>query len=239
MTQSKNDLIRQVAQEREPVRTVQLTRADWLETALNLFKTEGIEAVRITRMAQLRGVTRGSFYWHFKDREDLERALVSYWRQKNVRSVLHALDHAQALDDGILALFSAWLSPQRFEPGLDLAMRDWARRSEPVSQAVNEADEQCMDVIAAFYERNGFEQIDARARARTVYTCQIGYYVVTGLDEPMATRLQYLETLYFIMTGQTLDPAKADRFRAEHISSHNARGAFTCRTTIKRTCAPT
>lgn len=212
-----NDLIKQVAREGEALRTVQLTRADWLKTALDLFKTEGIEAVRITRMAQMRGVTRGSFYWHFRHRQDLQDALVSYWRQKNVESVLHALDDVASLDDGILSLFSAWLSPDRFEPGLDLAMRDWARRSEPVSQAVNKADEQCMNVMAAFFERHGFGRTDARARARTIYACQIGYYVVTGLDEPLAIRLQYLEPIYMIMTGKTLDPAKADQFRADHI----------------------
>jgi len=214
--QSK-DLIKQVAQEGEMPRTMQLSRADWLSTALDIFKTEGIEAVRITRMAEALGVTRGSFYWHFKHREDLQNALLSFWRQKNVQSVLHALDHADSLDDGILSLFSAWLSPDSFEPGLDLAMRDWARRSQLASQAVNEADEQCMDVIARFYERHGFLQIEARARARTVYACQIGYYVVTGLDEPMSVRLRYLEPIYSIMTGQTLDPAKAERFRADHI----------------------
>lgn len=211
------DLIRQVAEEGGAGRTAQLTRADWLETALGLFKAEGIEAVRITRMAQERNVTRGSFYWHFKNRQDLEKALVSYWHQKNVQSVLHALNDDQALDEGILSLFSAWLNPDRFEPGLDGAMRDWARRSKAVNQAVYEADEQCMDVIARFFERHGFEKVEARARARTIYACQIGYYVVTGLDEPMATRLQYLEAIYGIMTGKTLDSAKADQFRAEHI----------------------
>lgn len=215
--QANNDLIRQVAQEGEGPRTAQLTRADWLKTALDLFKTEGIEAVRVTRMAQARGVTRGSFYWHFKRREDLQNALVSYWRQKNVQSVLTALDDAQSLDDGILSLFSAWLDPDRFEPGLDMAMRDWARRSESASQAVNEADEQCMNAIAQFYERHGFVKTDARARARTIYACQIGYYVVTGLDEPMPVRLQYLEAIYLIMTGRPLDPVKADQFRADHI----------------------
>lgn len=211
------DLIQRVAQEGEATRTPQLSRADWLAAALEIFKTEGIEAVRITRLADVLGVTRGSFYWHFKHRDDLHRALLSYWRQKNVHSVLHALDDVDALDDGVLSLFSAWLDPDKFEPGLDLAMRDWARRSSLAAQAVNEADEQCMDGIARFYEKHGFDAIDARARARTIYTCQIGYYVVNGLNEGMAVRLQYLEPIYSIMTGKTLDPAKADAFRAKHI----------------------
>ncbi|MFT0850032.1 TetR family transcriptional regulator [Achromobacter sp. F4_2707] len=211
------DLIEQVAQEGEAARVAQLSRADWLAVALELFKTEGIEAVRVTRMAEALGVTRGSFYWHFKHREDLQNALIVFWQKKNVQSVLQALDENHALDDGILSLFSAWLNPDRFEPGLDLAMRDWARRSPKANDAVNEADTLCMDAIAAFYERHGFEPVEARARARTIYACQIGYYVVTGLHEPMAIRLRYLESIYAIMTGQALAPEKAERFRAAHI----------------------
>ncbi|NLC36843.1 MAG: TetR/AcrR family transcriptional regulator [Alcaligenaceae bacterium] len=219
---TSKDLIHKVAQEGEAVRTAQLSRADWLKAALDIFKTEGIEAVRITRLADVLGVTRGSFYWHFKHREDLQSALLSYWQHKNVHSLLHALDDVQSLDDGILSLFSAWLSPEQFEPGLDLAMRDWARRSEAASQAVNDADERCIDAISNFYQSHGFQETDARARARTVYTCQIGYYVVTGLNEPMSVRLSYLEPLYAIMTGRTLDPAKAEEFRVRHVPGYGA-----------------
>lgn len=221
---TNKDLIQKVAQEGETTRTVQLSRADWLEAALGIFKTEGIEAVRITRLADALGVTRGSFYWHFKQREDLQNALLSYWQHKNVHSVLHALEDAQSLDDGLLALFSAWLDPEKFEPGLDLAMRDWARRSKSANQAVNDADERCMDVISSFYQRHGFTETDARARARTVYTCQIGYYVVTGLNEPMSVRLRYLEPLYAIMTGRSLDPEKAEEFRFRHIPGYQKQG---------------
>ncbi len=65
----------------------QLQRFDWLQRALTVFVSEGIDAVRITRLADDLGVTRGSFYWHFENREDLIDALVSYWKDKNTAAI--------------------------------------------------------------------------------------------------------------------------------------------------------
>ena len=48
----------------------QLQRFDWLQKALEIFVDEGIDAIRITRLADDLGVTRGSLYWHFQTRED-------------------------------------------------------------------------------------------------------------------------------------------------------------------------
>lgn len=210
------DLIQRIALKDEGERAVQLNRADWLEAALKVFMTEGIEAVRITRVADALNVTRGGFYWHFKDRQDLHDALQSYWRETNVESVLHAVDSSNNLLDGILALYDAWLDPAKFEPGLDLAMRDWARRSASARTAVKQADEACVKKIAAFFKKHGFNSTESRARARTMYDCQIGYYMVNGLDEPIKERLRYLEPLIYILTGQALASDQARRFRDAH-----------------------
>lgn len=99
---SDKELIERVAQAgvlTEP--NVHLTRADWLEAAIRLFMQEGVEAVRITRLAQVMAVTRGSFYWHFKDRDDLLDGLVGFWEQKNMRSTMLALENVDNLQDGM------------------------------------------------------------------------------------------------------------------------------------------
>ena len=79
----------------------QLQRIDWLLKALDIFVAEGIDAVRITRLAEDLGVTRGSFYWHFENREDLIAALVSYWKDKNTSAITESVANAANLADGI------------------------------------------------------------------------------------------------------------------------------------------
>ncbi len=75
----------------------QLQRFDWLQTALDIFVAEGIDAVRITRLANDLGVTRGSFYWHFQNREDLLHSLVSYWKDKNTAAITDSIEQAPSL----------------------------------------------------------------------------------------------------------------------------------------------
>ncbi|MBP6019079.1 MAG: TetR/AcrR family transcriptional regulator [Burkholderiaceae bacterium] len=192
-----------------------LTRADWLEAAINIFVKEGVSAVRITRLAEILSVTRGSFYWHFKDRDDLLSGITAFWAQKNARSVITATLNVATLDEGMLALFSCWLNPARFDPGLDMAMRDWARRSGVVQAEVRQADRQCIAAIADFFQRMGVEPIEANTRSRTTYFCQLGYYAL-GLDESLEQRLTYLEPTIYMLSGRHLDPELAAQFRANY-----------------------
>ena len=43
-----------------------LTREDWISGAWNMLGEGGLEGVRIEPLARQLGVTKGSFYWHFK-----------------------------------------------------------------------------------------------------------------------------------------------------------------------------
>jgi AcrR family transcriptional regulator len=70
---------------------VPLSRGDWVAVALGILADEGIEAVRITRLAVDLGVTRGSFYWHFKDRDDLLAALIAAWEARNTKALIDTL----------------------------------------------------------------------------------------------------------------------------------------------------
>src|SRR5580698_155106 len=45
-----------------------LTRADWIATALDAMARDGLRAVAVEPLAERLGATKGSFYWHFRDR---------------------------------------------------------------------------------------------------------------------------------------------------------------------------
>ncbi len=198
-----------------------LGRADWLAAGLRVLIEDGIDAVRITRLAEDLKVTRGSFYWHFKDREDLLDGLIEVWSRKNTAGVIHSVSDAPSLAEGILRMFDTWLDLARFDPRLDQAMRDWARRSEAVHKAVAEADEARVEAIAALYERFGHDTLEAYIRARVIYFGQVGYYTL-GIEEPMTKRLSYLELYYRCFTGAELDPATADLHRNRHLAREQA-----------------
>lgn len=188
------------------------SREDWLEMALVVLVESGIEDVQITKLAARMDVTRGSFYWHFADRQDLIDALIAAWRSHNTDVMVGALEGVTTLTEGILQLFSVWVDHKQFDPKLDQAMRDWARRSEKVRETVIEEDDRRIEVIAQFFRRFGYEDPDAFIRARITYFTQVSYYAL-DIKEPMDQRMGFLAAYFRCFTGQEMDEAVAQQYR--------------------------
>jgi AcrR family transcriptional regulator len=196
----------------EPVERNQLKRFDWLLAALELFVAEGIDAVRITRLADELGVTRGSFYWHFSNRDDLIESLVAYWRDKNTSVIVEAVNSATSLSDGIFNFFDTCVDHNQFDPRLDLAIREWARRSQDIREQIDLADSTRVKAITNLFSRYAYPMPEAFIRARVIYFAQIGFYAL-DVKESLSTRLSYTEAYYECFTGKMLSPVLADSFR--------------------------
>ncbi len=192
-----------------------LSRADWIETALDLLVAEGVGAVKITRLAGTMAVTRGSFYWHFKDRNDLLEALVDRWESKNTAAIVAALEGAEDLTNGVLALFDVWTDIDQFDPRLDAAMRDWARHAIDVRVAVEAGDERRLRAITRKFIRAGYGAAEARIRARIIYFSQVGYYALE-IEETLGQRVAHIEDYFEGFTGRALDPDSAAAYRAKY-----------------------
>lgn len=195
-----------------------LQRLDWLRRALDLFVAEGIDAVRITRLADDLQVTRGSFYWHFDNREDLIGALVDFWQRKNTPAFTRAVRDADSLEQGIFNVFELCIDSERFDPRLDLALREWARRSPGIRARVDGADAERIDALRDFFARYDYAATDALIRARVLYFSQIGFYALE-VHEPLEQRLAYTEAYFESFTGRRPDPRRCRAF-VEYISKH-------------------
>lgn len=188
-----------------------LTRADWLSAALDLLVENGIDAVRITRLADHLGVTRGSFYWHFAGRAALLDAMLDVWAQTNTASVIRAATVEGTLEDRVLALFMCWVDPDIFDPKLDFAVRDWARGDAKLQEIIKEADRQRMDAIISMFAESGFAQPEAVIRARNIYYNQMGYYAL-NVEESLSERMSYLPMYFYTYTERKLSEAAAQEF---------------------------
>ena len=56
-----------------------VSKAQWLEMALTVFRNDGEPGIRVELLARRLGISKAGFYWHFKDREDLLNQLLDYW----------------------------------------------------------------------------------------------------------------------------------------------------------------
>ncbi len=199
----------------------QLQRFDWLQKALEIFVDEGIDSIRITRLASDLGVTRGSFYWHFHNREDLIDSLVSYWKDKNSVAITASVSQALSLADGIFRFFETCIDESQFDPRLDLALREWARRSDAIRALLDGEDQIRIEALRQFYLRFDYPMPQALIRARVLYYSQIGFYAL-GTYESLETRLSYTEAYFEAFTGQQLTAGESKDFRRHILDKYGA-----------------
>src|ERR1017187_2761901 len=69
-----------------------LSRNDWLKAARLALLTGGVEAVRVEKLARNLRVTKGSFYWHFKGREELLDLLLREWEEELLKDIIPRLN---------------------------------------------------------------------------------------------------------------------------------------------------
>lgn len=188
------------------------TREDWLRAALDTLIADGVERVKILVLARKLDVSRSSFYWYFASRRDLLDQLLEVWSATNTRGIVEqALKPSRSITQGVLNLFACWVDKELFDPRLDFAVREWARRSRPVHRVVDRADRTRVAAIKDLFLRHGYDDTDAFIRARVLYFMQIGYYAL-DLKETLAERLSYTDAYLRAFTGREPDKREVERF---------------------------
>jgi AcrR family transcriptional regulator len=149
-----------------------LTPEHWIDAATGVLVDHGIDSVRVDLLARALKVTRGSFYWHFKDRGDLLRAVLQAWRTQATEQLTRRLEGAR--DDPRDQVRDLISLPFRGRSALraariELAIRAWARRDAMARAIVDEADAARLAYIAQVFSSLGFGLAEARWRAFATY----------------------------------------------------------------------
>ncbi len=166
----------------DPART-SLTPTDWVQAATAMLVDQGVDAVRVDVLARHLGVTRGSFYWHFKDRDHLLRALLQAWREQTTEILTRSLQGASA--DAMAQLRDVLSLPHRGRSAqraarIELAIRAWARRDALARQFVDESDASRIAYIAQIFSSLGFAAGEARHRAVMAYSLDVACSQLTS-----------------------------------------------------------
>src|SRR4051795_9600081 len=67
-------------------------RASWIEEGLRALGVGGPDAVRIEKLAQTLGVSKGGFYWHFDDRRALLLEMLDSWDRVVIDEVIERVE---------------------------------------------------------------------------------------------------------------------------------------------------
>ena len=188
----------------------------WLEAAYDSLLESGVDSVKILPLAKRLNLSRTSFYWFFKDREELLNALIARWREKNTGNLVKQSEaYAESLAEAMLNVFDCWVNKDLFDSQFEFAVRSWALQSPEIQAEVHEADQARMEALSRMFMRFGYEAGPADVRARTTYLVQIGYISMQS-KEDLALRMKRIPEYIAIYTGQTPQQRELDRFFARH-----------------------
>lgn len=188
----------------------------WLEAAYDALIEAGVDSVKILPLAKRLNLSRTSFYWFFKDREELLDALIARWRDKNTGNLVKQSEaYAETLTEAMLNVFDCWVNKDLFDSQFEFAVRSWALQSPDIQAEVHEADQTRMEAISRMFMRFGYSETSADVRARTTYLVQIGYISMQSRED-IALRMNRIPEYIAIYIGEPPQQRELDRFFARH-----------------------
>ncbi|MDE4133096.1 TetR/AcrR family transcriptional regulator [Phaeobacter sp. QD34_3] len=192
---------------------VKVTRADWLNVAMDVLISDGVERVKVLALAERMNVSRSSFYWYFKSRQDLLDALLKEWEQTNTAAmVAQAEATAETITGAVLNVFHCIENPDLFNTALDFAVRDWARRSGKVRSLLDRSDARRVAALTDMFARFGYPEMEAQARAKVLYYMQLGYDMAEP-NESYELRMKMTPEYLLVFTGKEAQPEELEAFR--------------------------
>ena len=152
-----------------------LSRKIWINQALQKLTTEGIDKVSIAALARDLSVTKGSFYWHFKDITDFEVSLLKRWSELTTENTIQDLNTVESSQLRLLTLV------QRAMEGnmkLERAIRSWAISDSSVAKVVQGVDFQRVKYIESILQSMNVDSVDVMPRARMLYWASLGHMML-------------------------------------------------------------
>lgn len=154
----------------------QLDRSNWIESAIDVLAREGVAGLRVEVLAKRCGVTKGSFYWHFKDRQDLLAAVLEHWREGRIRDIekITTVSPGHERDQLHFAIEVYGASRNRKGMSIELAMRDWARHDPQAAAVVEAVDLYRLECTRKLFVAAGMSDAEAKSRSLLLYACVFG-----------------------------------------------------------------
>lgn len=173
-----------------------LDAENWIDAALDDLGEHGIERVRVELLAKKLNVTKGSFYYHFKDRDALLEQMLERWRRRATVALIERLD--SVISSPRERLHQLLRLPHKGEAAtlaanVELAIRLWGRIDPRAQRALKEVDDLRLRYIAQLMVQSGASEEVARARAILAYSYQrVAATLIARGDEAMFDQCEAL-----------------------------------------------
>jgi AcrR family transcriptional regulator len=162
-------------------------RTSWIDEGLRALAAGGPDAVRIEKLAEALGVTKGGFYWHFDGRPALLEEMLDAWERVVIDEVMERVESGGGDARSKLRRLFALASSSRDLLKIELAIRDWARRDATVAKRLRRIDNRRMDYMRPLFGAFCPDEEEVEARCLLVMSLFIGSPFIAA-DHPGRSR---------------------------------------------------
>ena len=164
-----------------------LTRDRWIEAGLEALRRDGPAALAADPMARKLGVSRGSFYWHFKSALDFQAAVLGGWEQQWTNRVIAAVDQvALGPRKRLLALIEKTGGE---DASVYASAKRMARLHPELLDLMTRVDERRTEFVSSLLAEGGVPAKAAMQRAQVIYAWAMGQMLISGDKETVPPAL--------------------------------------------------
>ncbi|MDQ8702397.1 TetR/AcrR family transcriptional regulator [Streptomyces sp. LHD-70] len=154
-------------------RKPRLTAQDWADAALAAIAEGGLAAVAVEPLATRLGTTKGSFYWHFANRDALIDAALDRWAEINTEGTIAEVEEESDPELRIRRLFAFAVEAAADDP-LEVSLLATAAHPR-VAAALHRVTERRVAYVAQLFAALGFPPAEARRRGLLAYSVYLGH----------------------------------------------------------------
>ena len=176
----------------EPKKSVidRQSKDSWLNAALKALVSGGIDKVRVESLAKNLGVTKGSFYWHFKDREQFLDELLNFWAEQSTQAVIANPNYPADSKARVRAVAEDIV---RHDLGkMDPHIRSWTQYDKRRAKVVAKIDKVRFEFLRDLFLAAGFSMSGSDLRAQSLYRYVLGEQFIS-VRESMSQRLERMQ----------------------------------------------
>jgi AcrR family transcriptional regulator len=158
------------------------TRDTWIDAAYARFTLGGLGSIKVESLSRDLYASKGSFYWHFKDRQDLITAVMERWEEQATGSIIWSVEREGDPFDRLVTLYTE-VGERIYERGGERTLYSEAE-AEGVMDIVARVTERRIDYVTGILRELGVDQPEERA-AMAVGSVIGLQQLVTGGWEPL------------------------------------------------------
>jgi AcrR family transcriptional regulator len=178
-----------------------LTPRDWIAAGFRALTVGGPQAIKIEAIARELRVSKGSFYWHFKDVASFKLAMLSHWAEVATKDVISKIGGSKAEPREQLRHLVQVAAGNSSDPyggkQVEAAIRDWARYDADVAETIKAVDHQRLQFLTMLLRASGMSSTQASTFACILYGALIGleqlsYHKLANVEGDLSALLDIL-----------------------------------------------